>query len=260
MCTNTSIGIDCTLFLLFFNQYCILTFHFTARKILEQILNAVYYWHQKGIIHRDLKLENVLFSDIETLEIKVVDFGIAGYIRNNIGEDTDFGTVRYMAPEVLSNKDKKASRAIDIWAWGVILYTMLWNKFPFSGKNKCKLDFLLYVTSYDLNKQIYEQFLIKLDICFYISIWWILIDDLLKCISRPLKFPYLTLGKAISSEAEDLILKMLNTNPNERISMIDCFEHQWFRMSESQIEDSAKLNYEVTLKQEEERKEAKINK
>ena len=114
-----------------------------ARKILEQILNAVYYWHQKGIIHRDLKLENVLFSDIETLEIKVVDFGIAGYIRNNIGEDTDFGTVRYMAPEVLSNKDKKASRAIDIWAWGVILYTMLWNKFPFSGKNKCKLDFLL---------------------------------------------------------------------------------------------------------------------
>lgn len=42
--------------------------------------------------------------------------------------------------------------------------------------------------------------------------------------------------------------------------MIDCFEHQWFRMSESQIEDSAKLNYEVTLKQEEERKEAKINK
>lgn len=99
-------------------------------------MNAVYYCHQKGIVHRDLKLENVLMSNREKLEIKVVDFGIAGYIRNNIGETTDFGTVRYMAPEVLSKQDLKASRAIDLWACGVILYAMLFNKFPYSGKNK----------------------------------------------------------------------------------------------------------------------------
>jgi len=57
-----------------------------------------------------------LFSDISKLDIKVVDFGIAGYFRNNQGETTDFGTVRYMAPEVLSKKDLQASRAIDMWA------------------------------------------------------------------------------------------------------------------------------------------------
>ena len=69
---------------------------------MEQILNAVYYWHQKGIIHRDLKLENVLISNLEKLEIKVVDFGIAGHCNYNKGEITDAGTVRYMPPEVLS--------------------------------------------------------------------------------------------------------------------------------------------------------------
>jgi serine/threonine protein kinase len=85
-----------------------------------QILEAVYYCHQKGIIHRDLKLENVLFSNKEKLEIKVVDFGIAGYCHNNRGEITDSGTAKYMPPEVLSRKDLQASRAMDIWACGML--------------------------------------------------------------------------------------------------------------------------------------------
>jgi serine/threonine protein kinase len=90
-------------------------------------------------------------SDKDTLEIKVVDFGIAGYIRNNIGETTDFGTVRYMAPEVLSKKDLKASRAMDIWACGIILYSMLFNKFPFSGKSKGKIVIRFHQCKITLN-------------------------------------------------------------------------------------------------------------
>lgn len=49
-----------------------------ARKILLQIVNAIQYCHSSGVVHRDLKLENILFKDVEDLSIKVIDFGIAG--------------------------------------------------------------------------------------------------------------------------------------------------------------------------------------
>lgn len=75
-----------------------------ARFYMEQICNAIAYCHKKGIIHRDLKLENVLFSDKSRELIKVVDFGIAGFCKGNSKDKTDAGTQRYMAPELISGK------------------------------------------------------------------------------------------------------------------------------------------------------------
>mgnify|MGYP000886938424 CR=1 FL=1 len=49
-----------------------------ARKILQQIANAIQYCHSRGVVHRDLKLENILFKDVEDLSVKVIDFGISG--------------------------------------------------------------------------------------------------------------------------------------------------------------------------------------
>ena len=49
-----------------------------ARKILLQIINAIQYCHSNGVVHRDLKLENILFKDVEDLYVKVIDFGISG--------------------------------------------------------------------------------------------------------------------------------------------------------------------------------------
>lgn len=49
-----------------------------ARKILLQIVNAIQYCHSYGVVHRDLKLENILFKDVEDLYVKVIDFGISG--------------------------------------------------------------------------------------------------------------------------------------------------------------------------------------
>jgi serine/threonine protein kinase len=81
-----------------------------------------------------LKLENVLFESKARTRIKIVDFGIAGRCKGTNIEKTDAGTLRYMAPEVLQGLDTKASPAIDFWALGVMLYCMLFYKFPFNGK------------------------------------------------------------------------------------------------------------------------------
>lgn len=62
-----------------------------------------------------------------------MDFGISGVCKGLIREDTDAGTLRYMAPEVLLGTDTKANPAIDIWALGVMLYCMVFYKFPFNG-------------------------------------------------------------------------------------------------------------------------------
>lgn len=65
------------------------------------MLSAIEACHSQGIIHRDLKLENVLFESKARSRIKIVDFGISGVSKGNIAEKTDAGTIRYMAPEVL---------------------------------------------------------------------------------------------------------------------------------------------------------------
>lgn len=60
------------------------------------------YCHSQKLIHRDLKLENILFQSLESGIVKVVDFGIAGVASNLNVDKVDMGSLGYMAPEVLS--------------------------------------------------------------------------------------------------------------------------------------------------------------
>ena len=87
------------------------------------------YCHSRGVIHRDLKLENVLFKNQskDDFFVKVVDFGIAGVAQ----EKVDSGTLAYMSPECLDKVDSKTSAAIDVWAIGVMFYTMIYGELPF---------------------------------------------------------------------------------------------------------------------------------
>lgn len=107
-----------------------------ARMIFTQIASAISYCHNRGLIHRDLKLENVLFKDKDSMIIKIVDFGIAGVCKAQQKDKTDAGTLSYMPPEVLSGTKVEAGPGIDIWALGVMLYTMVIGKLPFSGENE----------------------------------------------------------------------------------------------------------------------------
>lgn len=102
-----------------------------AREIFKQIISAIDYCHKHKIIHRDLKLENILKVDEESLNVKIVDFGIAGLFSGRKSEITKAGSINYLAPEIVSRKNLSASPALDVWAIGCILYAMLVGSLPF---------------------------------------------------------------------------------------------------------------------------------
>jgi serine/threonine protein kinase len=98
------------------------------------------YCHHNNLIHRDLKLENILLVNSEEQKIKIIDFGIAGAINFMTQEDLDTGSLGYMAPECFtSTKDYKVDGRIDVWATGVILFCMLHASLPFKGNNNFEI-------------------------------------------------------------------------------------------------------------------------
>lgn len=96
-------------------------------NLIIQVLQALAYLHRRGVIHRDLKPDNVLVVDEQA---KVLDFGLA-VTRGRQTEDTPAGTLHYMAPEVLSGQP--ASFSADLYAVGVMAWQLLAGKLPFQG-------------------------------------------------------------------------------------------------------------------------------
>ncbi|KAL3935778.1 MAG: hypothetical protein SGBAC_008767 [Bacillariaceae sp.] len=104
-----------------------------ACGIVYSIVDAVSYMHSKGITHRDLKFENIMFGHPSTYSVKVIDFGLSRkYAMKEHLHDT-VGTVYTMAPEVL--KGDYTSK-VDMWSIGVIAFMLLSSSLPFYGKNR----------------------------------------------------------------------------------------------------------------------------
>ena len=103
-----------------------------AAKIFKQILNAVNYYHMAGVVHRDLKLTNILIDTAR--KIKIIDFGFAT-ISNESQLKLYCGTTEFMAPEMVSKKPY-CGHKVDMWALGVILYVLLTKSYPFIGRNE----------------------------------------------------------------------------------------------------------------------------
>ena len=117
-------------------------YNFTAADaagLVLQILSALNYMHKQEIMHRDLKLQNVMVNiemnnGVPEMVCKLTDFGFSCVLEQNHMSSLKLGTKLYMAPEIF--EDEPYDKKVDTWALGVLTYIMLTSAYPFTGKTK----------------------------------------------------------------------------------------------------------------------------
>jgi len=163
--------------------------------LFYQVFSGLWYLHENKILHRDIKLENIMIDgkekDKETGEelfwAKIIDFGTAKLFEKNKKEKDVVGSSYYIAPEVLKqNYNEKC----DTWSVGVILYMTLVGRAPFDGKDDEEI--IYKINSVDYNKN--EPRLVK-----------------------------------HSPEVRDLVSKLLDKDTEKRYSAKEALNHPWFK-------------------------------
>ncbi|OMJ87595.1 hypothetical protein SteCoe_10688 [Stentor coeruleus] len=125
-----------------------------AAICMKQILSALCYLHNMNIVHRDLKLENMLIEKPGNINIKITDFGIATELKPGRKLSQMIGTINYIAPEVIK---KKYDSSCDLWSCGVIMYILLSGSLPFNGGSKKKTLNLIMKGEYTLTGPNWEM-------------------------------------------------------------------------------------------------------
>jgi len=104
-----------------------------AASTTNQMLLAVNYLHGRGVVHRDLKLENFLYERKDADFLKLIDFGFSNIWEKHTKMELSCGTLSYVAPEVLM---KSYTSQCDLWSLGVIVFILLVGYMPFSGSSE----------------------------------------------------------------------------------------------------------------------------
>ncbi len=106
--------------------------------ITYQIAKALYYLKREGVIHRDLKPENIMLTgnylEDGVPELKVMDFGLSTIVGNGQTAHEPFGTLTYVAPEILFDRDYNFQ--VDVYSLGSIMYQMISGRLPFNVKSE----------------------------------------------------------------------------------------------------------------------------
>ena len=140
--------------------------HFIAKKLFKQILLGVKYIHKYNIVHRDIKIENILFDDKDG-KIKFIDFSISTIVTSeNKLINEPGGSMHYQSPEFFSteNSDGYYDPFIaDIWAIGICLYIFIFEEFPFDSDSELELGIKIsekdYKFPFDPKNKDYENLL-----------------------------------------------------------------------------------------------------
>lgn len=165
-----------------------------AYEIIRQLLDVLLTLKNLDIVHRDIKPQNLILKNSEGLELSLVDFGLAKKFSGNPEMMSKCGTPGYVAPEIL--KDEAYNHQADIFSSGVILYNLLTGCVVFQGK--------------DIDEVIESNLLCEISYDFEAD-----------------------LGLSFSPEALDILKKMLEPCPFERITIEQIFEHAWIKSFET---------------------------
>ena len=163
--------------------------------LFYQVFSGLCYLHEKKIIHRDLKLENIMVSDVEKdvltgeeyFWIKIIDFGTAKIFEKNKTEKSIIGSSYYIAPEVLR---QKYNEKCDTWSVGVILYMTLVGVAPFDGRTDEEIIHRIKTGKYNKKNSRFVEH---------------------------------------SEEVKDLVYKLLEMNTEKRYSAKEALNHPWFQ-------------------------------
>ena len=161
-----------------------------VNDIIHKVCTALFYLHSYGIIHRDLKPENILMTDdTDNADVKLFDFGLSKILGPTDKCTEPFGTISYVAPEVLL--ENPYDKSADMWSLGVLTYLLLCGCLPFDDEFS--------------EKEIARQ----------------TIDD-------PVPY-YPKLWKKISKEAKNFVEMLLQKEPEKRMDIKQCLEHDWIQ-------------------------------
>ena len=178
-----------------------------SKFLFRQIILGIQHIHSKNVVHRDIKLENILIDFNNN--VKICDFGI-GKVLNSEDEllYDKCGTPMYMAPEIILSNDDNGYKGfpVDIWSSGITLYIMLSGNLPFNFKNK---DNKKPCNSLNNNMKSKNNSYLQNQI----------INEKPKDIDN------------ISEEAKNLLKGLLNKNPLKRLTCEEILNHPWLKNS-----------------------------